>query len=177
MEEGRQTYIKTECARYDLGFPYFREPPEIGHFSLDEQRAFHKDDHTLLQWIMMNKNRFVIKNNPSTLKRMHDATSHTSNPSNGGLSESGFNEHTRRFESLSTDFVCWRGLLTKLMCIPYENRDDLMLAVIKYRGTYFMCEFDTEQRIRQKEDETPRQKEMCAWGFKFEQYFTADESS
>ena len=48
-----------------------------------------------------------------------------------------------------------------------------MLAVTKFRGTYFMCEFDTEQKKRQKERTTPRQEEMCAWGFKFEQYVVA----
>ena len=39
--------LKTDCARYDLSFPYFREPAEIGHFSLDDQRNFHNDGHQL----------------------------------------------------------------------------------------------------------------------------------
>ncbi|KAK3696214.1 hypothetical protein RRG08_027657 [Elysia crispata] len=79
------------------------------------------------------------------------------------------------FNSLNTDFFCWRGLLTHLACLPYENRDDLLVAVIKFRGSYFMCEFETEAKKIERETETPRQKEMSAWGFKFEQYVTSDK--
>ena len=63
------------------------------------------------------------------------------------------------------------------MCVPYENRDDLMIGVIRFRGTYFLCEFDTELKIQQKKNTTPKQEEMCAWGFKFEQYVTVGMNS
>ena len=65
--------------------------------------------------------------------------------------------------------------MTHLACLPYENRDDLLVAVIKFRGSYFMCEFETEAKKIERETETPRQKEMSAWGFKFEQYVTSGE--
>ncbi|XP_050393446.1 decapping and exoribonuclease protein isoform X3 [Patella vulgata] len=77
--------------------------------------------------------------------------------------------------SLSTDFVCWRGLLTKLLCSPYENRDGWMIAVILYRGTYFLCDFETEEKKKQLAKVTERQEEMCYWGWKFEQYVTSDK--
>ena len=77
------------------------------------------------------------------------------------------------FVSLHTDFVCWRGLLTRLLCTPFENRDDWRIAITKFRGTYFLCEFETESKKVQKEQITPRQDEMTYWGWKFEQYVTA----
>ena len=40
-----------------------------------------------------------------------------------------------------------------------------------------MCEFDTEERVRQKMTESERQKEMSYWGFKFEQYMTAGNTT
>jgi hypothetical protein len=36
-----------------------------------------------------------------------------------------------------------------------------------------MCEFETEQRKKNKAEMTGRQDEMCCWGWKFEQYITA----
>ena len=33
--------------------------------------------------------------------------------------------------SLNTDFVCYRGLLTTVMCAPYENRNDLLVLATK----------------------------------------------
>ena len=34
-------------SKYDTKFPYFREPVEIGNFSLDGQRKFHNDNRQL----------------------------------------------------------------------------------------------------------------------------------
>ncbi|XP_035828326.1 decapping and exoribonuclease protein isoform X2 [Aplysia californica] len=191
--------------RFEKSFPYFREPGEIGTFSLDADRQFHNDKrqlksyfppkdpghcrfdlkhgyeimihkdesvkeylHTLLQWIMESRDRFVVKKTPSK------------GSCSSGMTEDAVKTKSSddlKFQSLSTDFVCWRGLLTKLLCVPYEKRDGLMLAVIKFRGTYYMCEFETESKKLEKQQTTPRQEQMCAWGFKFEQYVVADKSS
>ena len=77
------------------------------------------------------------------------------------------------FFSLHTDFICWRGLLTKLLCTPYENRDDWCIAVCLFKGTYYMCEFETQKKEQEKRTMTDKQNEMCYWGWKFEQYVTA----
>ena len=77
------------------------------------------------------------------------------------------------FRSLHTDFICWRGLLTKLLVTPYENRDGWMIGVTLFNGTYYLCEFETDEKRQQRETTTQRQDEMCCWGWKFEQYLTA----
>ena len=48
-----------------------------------------------------------------------------------------------------------------------------MLAVVRYNGTLYVCEFDTEQKLNDMLLEDERQKEMTYWGFKFEQYITS----
>lgn len=77
--------------------------------------------------------------------------------------------------SLYTDFICWRGLLTKLLCTPYEQRDGWEIAVSSFNGTLYMCEFDSEQRLQQQAEQTDALKEMSYWGLKFEQYVTAGQ--
>lgn len=72
--------------------------------------------------------------------------------------------------NLHTDFVMWRGLLSKLLITPYENRDGWMISVILYHGTWYMCAFETEEQTQDKLNETEKQKEMSYWGYKFEQY-------
>lgn len=71
------------------------------------------------------------------------------------------------------DFVCWRGLLTKLLCTPYEKLEGWKIAVCRFRGTLYMCEFDTEEKLQDDRFDDKRQQEMCYWGFKFETYITA----
>ena len=75
--------------------------------------------------------------------------------------------------SLRKEFVCRRGLLTKLLCTPYESRDEWKIAVTKYNDTFYMCEFETDEQKRHKQNETSQQKKKSYWGYKFEQYVTA----
>ncbi|XP_062585389.1 decapping and exoribonuclease protein-like [Saccostrea cucullata] len=171
-------------------FPFFRQPTEIGCLSLDIKRNFHndrsqlkcyveprdiesvnfdlrkgydnfieKDEHSeeyindILKWICCNRQKFLLEDE----KKKSDK-------------EKGM------IRNIHTDFVCWRGLLTKLLCTPYENRDGWLIAVTRYKDTFYMCEFDTESRKRQKQEMSERQKEMSYWGWKFEQYVTSDKS-
>ena len=80
-----------------------------------------------------------------------------------------------------SEFVSWRGLLTKLAATPYDAGgkfdDGLMLCVQKIGKTFYMCEFPTKSSERAKEAMTERQKEMAYWGMKFESYVTATEGS
>ncbi|XP_043216373.1 decapping and exoribonuclease protein-like isoform X1 [Amphibalanus amphitrite] len=184
-----ESCLPTSGEKYDGHFPFFRQPTKVGEFSLDEKRDFHhsscqkkyiswplkrplddgqsvdvhfdlnllldravrKDDSqlderldNLLKWILKNQEKFKLQDRKAS------------------------------FSSLSTDFVCYRGLITKLMATPYENREPWIICATKWRGTIYLCAFDTEQKIADRQRETPRQKAMSSWGYKFEQYMMSD---
>ena len=40
-------------------------------------------------------------------------------------------------KSLHTDIVCFRGLLTTIMCSPYERRDDWMVDVVRHWSIFW----------------------------------------
>ena len=61
------------------------------------------------------------------------------------------------------------------MCTPYERRDDWIMEVVRWRGTLYLVQVDTEKRRREKLQETPRQRQMSSWGYKFEQLMTSPE--
>ncbi|XP_050393444.2 decapping and exoribonuclease protein isoform X1 [Patella vulgata] len=169
--------------QFDKDFPQFREPREVGSFSQDSNRQYHPDKRQL-KYVVHYPNKSVnfnlrkgfkemIKKDESKLEYIDDLLRWViSEPRAFVSKESG---HQIKLSSLSTDFVCWRGLLTKLLCSPYENRDGWMIAVILYRGTYFLCDFETEEKKKQLAKVTERQEEMCYWGWKFEQYVTSDK--
>jgi len=71
------------------------------------------------------------------------------------------------------EFVCWRGLLTKLLCTPYENWEGWKIAVCCFQRTLYMCEFDTEEKQQNNRFDDERQQKMSYWGFKFETYITS----
>ena len=98
----------------------------------------------LLEWILMNKPAFTV------------------------------NEQEPHLNTLSTDFVCFRGLLTTLMCTPYERREDWEFIAIKYKETIYLCRTETEQQSLFEQSKSDRQKQMESWGFKFEQLVLSD---
>ncbi|VDK44365.1 unnamed protein product [Anisakis simplex] len=73
-----------------------------------------------------------------------------------------------------TDFVCYRGLLTRIASTPYDQREGWKLCAVRIGSTIFLCEFQTEKKKQEIAERTDRQKLMCYWGFKFEQFATTD---
>lgn len=71
-------------------------------------------------------------------------------------------------QSLNTDFVCYRGLLSKIMVSPYENTNRWVICATKFKGTIYLCEFH--------ETYPPPDNyynKLSFGGFRFEQYLTS----
>ena len=115
----------------------------------------------LLEWILHNKNVFQVQGSPTK-------------PESGGSKPT--EEAAVKLDTLSTDFVCFRGLLTALMCTPYERRDGWEFNAVKFKNTIYLCAVETEQKRAQRQNETQRQRDMCSWGYKFEQYVLSDQT-
>ncbi|KJH46395.1 RAI1 like protein [Dictyocaulus viviparus] len=75
------------------------------------------------------------------------------------------------------DFVCWRGLLTRIASTPYCPETSWQFSAAKIKGVIFLCERETEDMRQRKETMTQRDKLMSYWGFKFEQYMTVAEKN
>ena len=72
------------------------------------------------------------------------------------------------------DFVCWRGLLTTILSTPYERSKDWMFSIILYKGTYYLCEIQTDLNEQERINRDETNKNFTYWGFKFESYITSD---
>ena len=89
------------------------------------------------------------------------------------------NKHTFQLKSnvetkclLNTDFVTYRGVFTRIMTTPYENREDWLICATKFKGTIYMCLFMSEKK---REDEMTRGDTlnlMCHGGLRFEEYIS-----
>lgn len=127
-----------------------RKPPSAQNEKIDR----------ILEWILLNRNVFQVQGSP---------TKPTPSTEKGGEGEQ------IKLDSLSTDFVCFRGLLTTLMCTPYERRDGWEFNAVKFKNTIYLCAVETEGRRIQRQNETQKNRDMCSWGFKFEQYVLSEE--
>jgi RAT1-interacting protein len=103
----------------------------------------------LLKWILANKSKVLMNA-----------------PQNQMLS--------KEEKLLKPDFICWRGLLTTLLVTPYDNQKEWLFSVIKYRGTLYLCELETEKNKFERVNMDEKSKSFTYWGHKFESYITAD---
>lgn len=74
---------------------------------------------------------------------------------------------------MSADFVCLRGLLTKIMKTPYDEKEGWIICAVKFRGTIYLCAFDTDADKYEKSNRTIKDLTFMSWGFKFEQYIVS----
>ncbi|KAF8150025.1 RAI1 like PD-XK nuclease-domain-containing protein [Crassisporium funariophilum] len=70
--------------------------------------------------------------------------------------------------------VAWRGVMTKILTAPYENRDGWELNVMFVNGTLYFEEHATEERLKEKNNMDPRQRSQTYYGYAFESYCTSD---
>lgn len=177
--EVRFPTLSTRKDLYEKDFPLYKQPVEVGCFSLDSQRRFFNDARQLRYYTEPESNpnfdlrdgfkdRYVKRDENVKEKLDHLLKWIVSNKTK--VTSTDPSKH-----ALDTDFVTWRGHLTKLLTTPYENREGWLLAASKFKGTIYISEVETEAARRDRETRTERHGEMMYWGYKFEQYMCADD--
>ncbi|KAL7850493.1 hypothetical protein SRHO_G00198420 [Serrasalmus rhombeus] len=167
---------------YERDFPVYKQPVEVGFFSLDSERNFFSDSRQLRYYSDPGKSpklnlrdghhdRF-IKRDESVKERLDHLLR--------WILENRVKLHSRNAATssactLGVDFVTWRGHLTKLLTTPYETQEGWLLAVSRFGGTLYISEVETEAARVNRENRTERHEEMMYWGYKFEQYVCADD--
>ena len=72
-----------------------------------------------------------------------------------------------------TNFVTWRGMVTKLLCSPYNKSEPWTMAATLHNGTIYLSEIETYETREREENMSARHQQMCYWGVKFEDYMTS----
>ncbi|XP_071508160.1 decapping and exoribonuclease protein-like [Diadema antillarum] len=181
--------------RFQIPYPSFRDPTEIGHFSLDADRRVHCDarflefytppkDPRKTYFNLRKGYKDFIDRDDDEKDRLNSLTTWMlkkrnviSRPAESQESSEaeGKRNNEGQMQRLNADFVTSRGHMTKFLCTPYENREGWAMAVTLFRGTYYISEVETEENRRQREAMSEKEKEMTFWGYKFEQYVTSDD--
>ncbi|XP_053143874.1 decapping and exoribonuclease protein isoform X3 [Hemicordylus capensis] len=170
-------------SRYDAPFPFYRRPAEVGRFSLDAQRCYHGDARQLRYYTPPPvegpspgfdlrdgyRDRYIRQDESVREGLEHLLKWVAENRKQLQTEDKG--------RPLNTDFVTWRGHLTKVLTTPYETQDGWLLAVSLFRGTLYISEVETEAAQKQREQRPELLKELMYMGYKFEQYMCAGEAS
>lgn len=163
MELNLNTALET-TANAALAYPKI-----VGCYSVDSERNYHQN-FSKLRYLKavegsvhfdLNKGFKKFLNKPSHVTRDEKI--------NHMLEFIARNLHKLRLPTkekpLRYDFVCFRGLLTKIMITPFERENWTMRATC-FKGTIYMWTYEEERNWHDKE-------KFVHWGYKFENYMFA----
>ncbi|KZT23079.1 RAI1-domain-containing protein [Neolentinus lepideus HHB14362 ss-1] len=71
--------------------------------------------------------------------------------------------------------VSWRGVITKILTAPYQERDGWDLNVMYLNGTLYFEEHASEEQIKENENMNPRQRTQTYYGYAFESWCTSSK--
>ncbi|XP_056396925.1 decapping and exoribonuclease protein-like [Hyla sarda] len=178
--------LKTHPSYYFFDPPLNRKPSEMGYFSLDGKGCYHGDARRLryfipparmdsggssLGWDLRDgfEDRYVPCNEDIKLGLEPILTWVKDN--RGLLQGNGGSNSNRPVDQ---DFVTRRGLLSKIMCTPYEPYDNWTLAVTLFKGTLYIDNRETADAYKKRKGRTQDQAKLMYGGYKFESYLCAD---
>ncbi|KAG7249041.1 hypothetical protein CRUP_026220, partial [Coryphaenoides rupestris] len=181
--------LSTRWQLYEKDFPVYKQPVEVGVFSLDSERRFFNDARKLRYFVEPRprpdfdlrdgyKDRFVRRDDGVKEKLDHILRWILANKSKL-LSSAAAAAAAASPSSpmLGVDIVTWRGHLTKLLTTPYERREGWLLAATLFRGTLYISEVETPASRHDRESRPAWHDQMMYWGYKFEQYLCADDAA
>lgn len=166
------------------------EPLIISHYSVhdgddDEGKYVHTDPSRYVRVLSMPNSRqqslryrltdgyiSLADNGPIIFglreSRLNMLLQHLAN----NLHQIEFGQNKRDQRPIPFDFVSYRGVLSRIMILPYETRNDLLISAQKYKGTIYLAKFSSLAQKQIEFDREERQN-MCAYGgLRFEQYLT-----
>ncbi|KAF9305462.1 hypothetical protein BGZ74_010128 [Mortierella antarctica] len=77
-------------------------------------------------------------------------------------------QQQHRASMTRADFVCYRGILTKIMCTPYTRNEPWELGATLYKGSIYIEEHVTDEKRQSAGGSNERHKLMSYWGYRFE---------
>ncbi|KAK6041254.1 hypothetical protein COOONC_21241 [Cooperia oncophora] len=171
--------VSVDVKSNDRPFPRFGQPQRIGEYTVTRDRCVvsgREDAKYLYEAALADggRARFDLNKGFSTFEEKVEGDERldvlldwiaTQAPRGGPLKK----------VLHEADFVCWRGLLTRIAATPFCPKDSWEFAAARIGGVIFLCERETEETRQRKESMTQREKMMSYWGFKFEQYMTVTE--
>ncbi|KAK7463369.1 decapping endonuclease targeting mRNA [Stygiomarasmius scandens] len=70
--------------------------------------------------------------------------------------------------------VSWRGVMTRILTAPYEDREGWEMNVMFVNGTMYLEEHLTGAKIADKNNVEPRHRKMMYYGYAFESFSTSE---
>lgn len=154
-----------------------RRPREVTYFSFDEDHKYRQDDSSLRYYYTPTLPTDLSKGF-DTFRQLDD----TSDDHLDGLLQALVHYEGQKRTRLDADFVTWRGMMTKIMTVPFSNLDSWEMNATKFQNTIFIEE-NHEKKLASRDHQynsvpgrgVMSQDLMSYWGYKFETLSLLDQ--
>lgn len=167
-----ETQLKPHFSNYSRRerFPNIQKPQIIEGFCLEQDRSFC-DSRKYLKYFCFPEGNFDIDLNTGY-------ESYVPGPKGVHVTSllQFIGRHWKRLlhsseNRLAADFVCFRGLLTQICITPYFTRDSWSVLAIKYRGTVYLCNYVSPEKMKEYEARDTEYANKCRYyGKNFERF-------
>lgn len=160
----------------------FQRPVELTCYTLDADRKFRHDDSGMRYYDPLTP-RFTLPLNAGYPDKYveADATARdhldTLLMALRGLTTSAKGEFSDADIS-HVNIITWRGIMTKLCCLPYSanSPEPLRLRAMRHGDTLYIEECQKEPETYASEADKSRHHEMSYYGYRFETFCTRLDS-
>ncbi|KAJ2902998.1 Dhp1-interacting protein Din1 [Zalerion maritima] len=149
--------------------PAVKRPKEFTHFSYDDEHAYHPDERSMRWYYPAKLGTDLSKGFEKFDKHDDGGDEHLDS-----LLRSIALHEEKEGKRIDAEVVTWRGMMTKIMASPFEDRDGFEMNATLYQGCIFIEENHEykmasrlEESARPWRNPIPREK-MAFWGYKFE---------
>lgn len=165
-----QTYPIYPINQFSKADVAVRRPREITYFSFDEEHRYRQDDSSM---------RFYYPPLlPAELSKGFDSfrqLDDTGDDHLDGLLQALIHYEGEKRAKLETDFVTWRGMMTKIMIVPFSHLDSWEMNATRFQDTIFIEE-NHQKKLDSRQEQYSQapvrgamsQDLMSYWGYKFE---------
>ncbi|KAI1404568.1 protein RAI1 [Hypoxylon fuscum] len=148
-----------------------KRPKEIACFSYDDKHEFHLDDRSMSWYYPPELGADLSKGFEQFDKHDDSKDEHIDS-----LLKTIMAHEEEQGEKIDAQIVTWRGMMTKIMSAPFDDRDGFEMNATLYQDCIFIEENHAHKEVKKQEQQRTQQGRrqdfspdvMTYWGYKFE---------
>ncbi|KAI8965713.1 protein RAI1 [Daldinia sp. FL1419] len=149
-----------------------KRPKEIAYFSYDDKRQFHLDDRSMQWYYPPTLGADLSKGFDRFDKHDNSKDEHIDS-----LLKTIMAHEEEEGKKIDAHVVTWRGMMTKIMSAPFDDRDGFEMNATLYQDCIFIEEnfaYGQAKQQEQHQQQSSRRGQqfspdvMTYWGYKFE---------
>ncbi|KAI0205421.1 RAI1 like PD-XK nuclease-domain-containing protein [Astrocystis sublimbata] len=165
------TFAIHPIARFSGAPQPVKRPKEVAYFSYDDNHKFHLDDSSL-QWYYPPQLGADLSKGFETFDKHDDSIDEHLD----SLLKTIIAHEKEEGKKIDANVITWRGMMTKIMSAPFEDRDGFEMRATLFQDCIFIEEdHGYKQHAHATQDRQQRSRPgqfppelMAYWGYKFE---------